>query len=103
MPGHRLHGAVRGGKGVQGNVHKDQAQAAARGAMAWLTQRDIPPTPETFEIAYSLPCNAHAERKQTVNALTAGGAKLDADALSNIHHSFFRAPKNEAIMEELGE
>jgi diguanylate cyclase len=71
--------------------------------MAWLTQRDIPPTPENFEIAYSLACNANTELKQTVNAMVADGTKLDADALSNIHHRFFRAPKNEAVMEELGE
>lgn len=71
--------------------------------MAWLTQRDIPPTPENFEIAYSLACNANSDLKQAVTALVADGTKLDADALSNIHHRFFRAPKNEAVMEELGQ
>ena len=88
---------------MQTDVHKDQAQAAAKGAMAWLMQRDIAPTPENFEIAYSLACGANADLKQAVNAITAGGAKLDANALTTIHHRFFRAPKNEAVMDELGE
>ena len=101
MPG---AGFVRpeGGEDVQ-SVNKDPAQAAAQGAMAWLAQRNIPPTPDNYEIAYNLVSGANSDLKQAVDILVAGGSKLDPATLTTLHHRYFRAPKNEAVMAELGE
>jgi diguanylate cyclase len=68
-----------------------------------MAQRNIPPTPENFEIAYNVATGVNPELGQTVDALVAGGSKLDANALSTLHHRYFRAPKHEAVIEELGE
>ena len=85
------------------DVDKDRAQAFARDACAWLAQRNIPPIPENFELAYNLISGEHPELKRTVESLVTTGCKFDASVMTILHQRYFRAPKDDDAMSELGE
>ena len=88
---------------MQKEVDKERAQAFARDACAWLAQRNIPPIPENFELAYNLISGEHPELKRTVESLVTTGCKFDASVMTILHQRYFRAPKDDDAMAELGE
>jgi len=82
---------------------KDRAEAFAREAFAWMAQRNISPTPENFELAYNFVGGEHSELKRTIEALIGNGCKFDASVMTILHQRYFRSPKDEDAMAELGE
>ena len=88
---------------VQKDVNKDRAQALARDAFAWMTQRNIPPTPENFELSYNFVSGENAEMKRAIEALISNGCKFDASVMTILHQRYFRTPKEEDAVAELGE
>jgi diguanylate cyclase len=84
------------------NVDKERAQAVARDACAWLAQRNIPPTPENYEFAYTLIAGEHQELKRTVDSLASSGCKFDSSTMTILHERYFGATKDEDAMTELG-
>jgi len=63
---------------VQTDVNKDRTPSLAQDAFAWLGQRNIPPTPENFELSYNFVSGEHGELKRTIDALISNGCKFDA-------------------------
>ena len=47
-----------------------------------MTERNIPPTPENFELVYNFVGGENAELKRTVEALIANGCKFDASVMT---------------------
>jgi diguanylate cyclase len=88
---------------VQTDVKKDRAQAFAQDAFAWMSQRNIPPTPENFELSYNFVSGDHGELKRTIEALISNGCKFDASVMTILHQRYFRAPKEDDAVAELGE
>jgi len=88
---------------VQADVNKDRAQTLARDAFGWMTQRNVPPTPENFELIYNFVSGEHAELKRTVEALISNGCKFDMSVMTILHQRYFRTPKEEDAVAELGE
>ena len=83
-------------------MDKERAQAFARDACAWMAQRNIPPTPENFELAYNLVGGEHPDLKRTVEALIGNGCKFDASVMTILHQRYFRSPKEDDAIAELG-
>ncbi|HMI97727.1 MAG TPA: GGDEF domain-containing protein [Micropepsaceae bacterium] len=88
---------------MQTDVNKDRAQALAQNAFAWMAQRNIPPTPENFELSYNFVSGEHAELKRTIEALISNGCKFDASVMTILHQRYFRTPKHDDAVAELGE
>jgi diguanylate cyclase len=88
---------------VQIDANKDQAQALARDAFAWLTQRNIPPTPENFELSYNFVSGEHPELKRAIDALISSGCKFDVSVMTILHQRYFRTSKQDEAVAELGE
>ena len=88
---------------VQTDGKKDRTQDFARDAFAWMTGRNISPTPENFELVYNFVGGENAELKRTVEALIANGCKFDASVMTILHQRYFRAPKEDEAMSALGE
>ena len=88
---------------VQTDANKDRAQALARDALAWMTQRSISPTPENFELSYNFVGGENAELKRAIEALISNGCKFDASVMMILHQRYFRTPKEEDAVAELGE
>jgi diguanylate cyclase len=88
---------------VQTDANKDQAQALARDAFAWLTQRNIPPTPENFELSYNFVRGENAELKRAIEALISNGCKFDVSVMTILYQRYFRTPKEDDAVAELGE
>ena len=93
----------KAGRDVQKDVDKERAQAFARDACAWLAQRNVPPTPENFELAYNFVSGEHPELRRTLESLVTNGCKFDASVMTILHQRYFRAPKDDDAMSDLGE
>ncbi len=83
-------------------VDNEHAQAFARDALEWMTSRNIPPTPENFELIYAYIGVENSDLKRTVDGLIANGCKFDANVMSILHARYFRAGKENDAMAELG-
>ncbi|HXJ01492.1 MAG TPA: GGDEF domain-containing protein [Micropepsaceae bacterium] len=68
-----------------------------------MAQRNIPPTPDNYELAYTLVAGEHAELKRTVDSLVGNGCKFDASVMTVLHERYLRSSKTEDVMTELGE
>jgi diguanylate cyclase len=68
-----------------------------------MVQRNIPPTPENFELSYNFISGEHAELKRAIGALIANGCKFDASVMTILHQRYFRTPKEDDAVAELGE
>jgi diguanylate cyclase len=68
-----------------------------------MIQRQIPPTPENFELAYNYLGSEDAELKRTVDTLVANGCKFDARVMAILHQRYFPAPKDDDVIAKLGE
>src|SRR5712671_5541724 len=88
---------------VQTDANKDRPQAFARDAFAWMTQRSISPTPENFELSYNFVGGENAELKRAIEALISNGCKFDASVMTILHQRYFRIPKEDDAVAELGE
>ena len=75
---------------MQTDADKDRTQALARDAFAWMVERNIPPTPENFELSYNFVAGEHAELKRAIGALIANGCKFDASVMMILHQRYFR-------------
>lgn len=85
------------------DVDKDRAQSFAREAMAWMAQRAIAPTPDNYELVYAYVGGENADLKHTIDGLIANGCKFDGNVTGILHQRYFRAPRDEDAMAELGE
>ena len=88
---------------MQLNVEIERAQALARGACAWLAERNIPPTPDNFEVAYNYVGAKQSDLKQNVESLVANSCQFDASVMALLHDRYFRADKYDDSMSEVGE
>jgi diguanylate cyclase len=88
---------------VQANVKKDRTQALAQDAFGWMAQRNIPPTPENFELSYNFVSGEHAELKRAIEALISNGCKFDPSVMTILHQRYFRTSKQDEAVAELGE
>jgi diguanylate cyclase len=91
------------GNSLRNTTDKERAQAFARDTLVWLAQRSIPPTPDNFELGYAYVSAEHAELKRTLDGLIANGCKFDASVMSILHQRYFRAPRDEDAVAEVGE
>ena len=71
--------------------------------MAWMAQKAIAPTPENYELVYAYVGGENADLKHTIDGLIANGCKFDGNVTSILHQRYFRAPRDEDAMAELGE
>jgi len=97
------HAPRIGERNVQRETDKERAQAFARDACAWLAQRNVPPTPENFELAYNFISGEHPELKRTVESLVANACRFDASVMTILHQRYFRAPKDDDALTALSE
>jgi diguanylate cyclase len=84
-------------------VDKERAEAFARQSLAWMSERGIPPTPENFELTYAYVGIENAELKRTIDGLMANGCKFEPSVMSILHQRYFRAPRNDDAVAEVGE
>lgn len=81
----------------------DSGRAAgfAREALAWLNERNVPPTPDNFKLAYAYVEGQNVELRRGFDALMAVGSKFDADTMSAQHQRYFPtgADNNETVAE----
>jgi diguanylate cyclase len=84
-------------------VDLDRAQALARDALLWLSQRSIPPTPDNFEVAYSLIGGEYGDLRRAIEALISSGSKFEPNVMRALHQRYFEGPRHESTMAELGE
>jgi len=79
---------------------KDRAKLLARGALAWLDERNVPATPDNFKLAYAYVEGDNVELRRGFDALTAVGSTFDPDTMSAQHERYFgAAPGNDMIAE----
>jgi diguanylate cyclase len=97
------HAPLQGGRDVQTQIDRDRTQAFARDAFTWITERNIPPTPENFELAYNFVSGENAELKRSVESLVGNGCRFDARVMTILHQRYFRMPKDHDVMTELGQ
>ena len=76
---------------------KDRAKLLARGALAWLDERNVPPTPDNFKLAYAYGEGANAELKRGFDALMAVGSTFDRETMSAQHERYFGASDNDLL------
>lgn len=86
---------------MQTDVDKERAQSFARDACAWLAQRNIPPTPHNFELAYNYVSAERPDLKHTIESLTGNGCNFDASVMTLLHDRYFRTDKNDDAMSEV--
>jgi diguanylate cyclase len=89
------------GADLQKDVDKERAQAFAHESCNWLAQRNIPPTPGNFEIAYNFVGGDEPELKLAVESLIAKGCKFEPSVMNVLHERYFPSNKNEEAMSEL--
>jgi diguanylate cyclase len=68
-----------------------------------MTQRNIPPRPGNFELAYNFVAGEPPELKRAIEALIAKDSEFDATTLSELRQRHFPAPKVESAVEDIGE
>jgi diguanylate cyclase len=83
-------------------IDKDRAQAFARDAMAWMSQRNIPPVPENYELSYSYVGIENPDLKRTIDDLIGNGCKFDASVMNILHQRYFRGRRTDDAIVELG-
>jgi len=84
-------------------VDKERAEAFAREALTWMTDRQIPPTPENFELIYAYVGAENPDLRHTVDALVANGCKFEPSVMAILHQRYFRAPRDEDAVADVGE
>src|SRR5689334_5106555 len=79
---------------------KDRAKLLARGAVAWLDERKIPPTPNNFELAYAYVEGENVELRRGFDALIAVGSSFDPETMNAQHERYFGSGSNDEKMAE---
>src|ERR1043165_7323658 len=95
---------VQGGSslGAHFEVDKDRAQACAKDALAWMSQRNIPPVPEYYELCYAYVGISNPDLKRTIDELIGNNCKFDSSVMNILHQRYFRGKRNDDAMAELG-
>jgi diguanylate cyclase len=88
---------------VRLDVDKQRAEAFASESLAWLAQRNIPPTPKNFELAYNYVNAAQPDLKHAIESLTASGGTLDSGVMTLLHDRYFRTDKSGEAMSQVSE
>jgi len=83
--------------------HKDRAKVLARGALAWLDERNVPPTPDNFTLAYAYVEGENTELRRGFDALMAVGSTFDPDTMNAQHERYFGGEADNELMAEFGE
>ena len=81
----------------------ERAKGFARDALAWLGERNVPPTPENFKLAYAYVEGANVELKRGFDALVAVGSTFDPDTMSAQHERYFGKASDNDRLAEFGE
>jgi diguanylate cyclase len=71
---------------------RERAAGFAREALAWMSERGVPPTPDNYKLAYAYVEGQNVELKRGFDALMAVGSKFDADTMSAQHQRYFPTP-----------
>lgn len=79
---------------------KERAAGFARDALAWLNERNVPPTPDNFKLAYTYVEGQNVELRRGFDALMAVGSKFDADTMSAQHQRYFPTGSDNETMAE---
>jgi diguanylate cyclase len=79
---------------------KERATGFAREALAWLGERNVPPTPDNFKLAYTYVEGQNVELRRGFDALMAVGSKFDADTMSAQHQRYFPTGSDNETMAE---
>ena len=79
---------------------KERAAGFARDALAWLNERNVPPTPDNFKLAYTYVEGQNVELRRSFDALMAVGSKFDADTMSAQHQRYFPTGSDNETMAE---
>jgi len=82
---------------------RDRAVSFAREALAWLNERNVPPTPDNYKLAYAYVEGQNTELKRGFDALMAVGSKFDADTMSAQHQRYFPTGADNEAMAEFSE
>jgi diguanylate cyclase len=82
---------------------KDRAKVLARGALAWLDERNVPPTPDNFKLAYAYVEGENTELRRGFDALMAVGSTFDPDTMNAQHERYFGSEADNEMMAEFGE
>ena len=77
-----------------------RAAGFAREALAWLNERNVPPTPDNFKLAYTYVEGQNVELRRGFDALMAVGSKFDADIMSAQHQRYFPTGSDNETMAE---
>jgi hypothetical protein len=85
------------------NSDRDRTAGFARQALAWLEERNVPPTPDNFKLAYAYVEGDNTELRRGFDALMAVGSKFDAGTMSAQHQRYFPAAADNELMAEFGE
>src|SRR5712671_6594346 len=81
---------------------KGRCETISRDALSWMTERNILPTPENYEVVYTYVSGDHAELKRTVDDLVAHGGRFDANIMNMLHQRYFRVAESGGALSELG-
>jgi diguanylate cyclase len=68
---------------------RERAVGFAREALAWMSERGIPPIPDNYKLAYTYVEGQNIELKRGFDALMAVGSKFDPDTMSAQHQRYF--------------
>ena len=71
---------------------RERAAGFAREALAWMSERGIPPTPDNYKLAYAYVEGQNIELKRGFDALMAVGSKFDPDTMVAQHQRYFPTP-----------
>ena len=82
---------------------RDRAGGFARQALAWLEERQVPPTPDNFKLAYAYIEGENIELKRGFDALVAVGSKFDGETMSAQQQRYFPASTDNKLMADLGD
>src|SRR5882672_3470848 len=81
---------------------KGRCETISRAAVSWMTERNVLPTPENYEVVYTYISGDHAELKRNVDDLVANGSRFDANIMKMLHQRYFFAAESGSAFSELG-
>ena len=84
-------------------ANTDRVAELARSAHAWLDERNVPPTPDNFELAFAYLEGGNAELKRCFDSLTVVGSTFDAKVMAAQHERFFSTARTDKSIAEFGE
>ena len=83
-------------------THHDRAQALAKTALALMTERQVAPTPENFQLFYAYVAGDNPASAKVLSELIAARRTLSPQVLSELRDRFFGEGKLEATVQNVG-